>query len=109
MRTTAEQLRAEVRELNILLDRPLEMFASKIGEPTRHSVGHLTLDKNSTGYQLEEQTSEHGGTRAWSMRLTPAKMAIMLQGIRYGRLLRDAHVLELIKRQKQSTHKLYQG
>jgi len=60
------------------------MFSSKVGEPTKFSVGHYNLDKNSTGWQLEEQMSESGGTTAHSGRLSTSDMALFLRAFLQG-------------------------
>lgn len=85
MRITRKQLDAQVAELNTVLGLPTKMFASKEGEfPTRYNIGHITLDKNSAGYQLEEQTSINGGTFNMTARLAAKDMSLFIHGMMRG-------------------------
>jgi hypothetical protein len=84
MRISRNTLETTLVRINAALGRPAEMFSSKVGEPTRFSVGHYNLDKNSTGWQLEEQMSESGGTIAHTGRLKTADMALFLRAFLQG-------------------------
>jgi hypothetical protein len=94
MRITKAALYAQAASLNEALGRPEQMFASKVGEhPIRFNEGHIALDKNLTGYQLEEQTGDAGGVVTLTARLTGAEISLFMQGMMRGaRLQREANV-----------------
>ena len=85
MRITRKQLVAQVAELNKVLGLPAKMFASGVLElPVRYNIGHIALDKNSTGYSLEENTSSQGGVFAMTARLTAKDMSVFIHGMMRG-------------------------
>lgn len=92
MTTKKQALNNAVYQINETLDRPTQMFASKVGEPTRFNIGHLNVDKNATGYQLEEQLSESGGTRGLTRRINAAQMIFALDGMILALSLKDENV-----------------
>jgi hypothetical protein len=97
-RITAKSLRFDLNTLNMLLERPVEQFASKVGEPVKFNIGHLYLDHNAQGYSIEEQTSEGGGVHDMTGRLSASEMHIMIRGMMKGVGLRNAHIGELFLR-----------
>ena len=84
MRIKRAHLDALVFQLNQVLRRPTKMFASLAGEPTKFTVGHISLDKNSGGYQLEQTTSEDGGILIIRWRAKPKEMCIYIEGMCRG-------------------------
>lgn len=101
-RVTAKSLRYDLQTLNILLERPVEQFASKVGEPVRFNIGHLYLDHNAQGYSIEEQTSEKGGVHDMTGRMSASEMNIMIRGMMKGVGLRNAHIGELFLRKEMA-------
>lgn len=70
-----------VRILNNIYKRPVSEFASSVGEPIKFNVGHLRIDYNGQGYQLEECTSEGGATKNISGRLSINSMDHYISGM----------------------------
>jgi len=97
MRATHYTLVARVYGLNEVLDRPVEQFASKVGEPTKFSVGHLALGHDSAGYTLEEQVSEAGAVDTIACGYTAHEMDVLLTGMMRGITFRH----EQTKKQEQ--------
>jgi hypothetical protein len=92
-RITRKSLQGRVDVVNSLLGRPMTMFASKVGEPTRMSPGHITIDRNSFGMALEEILSEKGCADNVSGRLTPAQLDIFISGmLAMRKLMQDKNV-----------------
>jgi hypothetical protein len=84
-RTTRKSLDYQTESLNLMLGRPSSPFASKPGEyPLIWNAGHIALDHNSYGYQLEEHSGDSGGTHNITTRLTAKEMDAMLRGIMKG-------------------------
>jgi len=92
MTTKKQALNNATYQINETLERPTQMFASKVGESTRFNIGHLNVDKNATGYQLEEQLSEGGGTRGLTRRLNAAQMIFVLDGMILALSLKNENV-----------------
>ena len=92
MTTKKQALNNAVYQINETLGCPTQMFASKVGEPTRFNIGHLNIDKNATGYQLEEQLSEGGGTQSLTGRLNAAQMIFVLSGMILALSIKDKNV-----------------
>lgn len=94
MRITKQALYSLVATLNEAFGRPTKMFASEVGEhPTRFSAGYITLDKNSAGYQLEEQLGEQGGVQVLTARLSGPEISLFMQGLMHGaRLYKESNV-----------------
>ena len=85
MRITKAALYAQAASLNEALGRPEQMFASKVGEyPTRFNQGHIALDKDQTGYRLEEQTSTRGGVQTLTIRMSGPEISLFMQGMMRG-------------------------
>lgn len=84
MAVTKAFLQKRVQLLNEMLKRPVTQFASKPGESTVFSVGHICLDHNVNGYSLEEQISTHGGVNVLCPRLPGKEMAAMVSGMMRG-------------------------
>lgn len=97
-RITAKSLRFDLYTLNVILDRPVQQFASKVGEPVKFSIGHLYLDHNAQGYSIEEQINEGGGVHDMTGRLSASGMELMIRGMMKGVGLRNAHIGELLLR-----------
>lgn len=97
MSTSMNFLLARVHTLNMMLGRPLEQFASKPGEPTRFSVGHIHLDHNTNGYSLEEQTADHGAVYVMVPRLTAKEMSCMLDGMIKGINMHTQYVSDRVQ------------
>jgi len=84
MRVTKSLLQAQAVELNRIMGRPVEMFASKVGEKVRFNIGHITLDKNATGWQLEEQTGEGGSVYQLTARMSAKDISLFMNGMMRG-------------------------
>jgi hypothetical protein len=74
MRITKQTLRGLVTHINERLDRP----------PGMMDIGHLTIDGNHIGYQLEEELNGRGSVYAHTGRLTAREMFYFLQGMIKG-------------------------
>lgn len=115
-RVTKTILRSQLLTLNMMLERPLEQFASKIGEPTRFAIGHLSLQHDSSGYAIEETTSENGAVNILASGLTANEAYWILRGMVSGIGLRNRHIGELLLRNElvklglcNASHPLYMG
>lgn len=83
-RITRKLLELQTTHLNHMLGRPTEMFGSSAGvRPLIWNTGHIVLDHNYNGYQLEEQ-GDHGNTHNLTTRLTAKEMDAMLRGMMKG-------------------------
>jgi hypothetical protein len=80
MRVTKQGLHSQVRVLNMLLKRPETMFA----ENDSWQLGHIMLDKDATGFQLEEVASHYGSTNHLSNRMSASEMDNYLTGMLRG-------------------------
>ena len=74
MRITKHSLREMVTELNVALGRPAELL----------DIGHISLDKNHIGYQLEEELNGYGAVFAHTDRVTAREMHFFLKGMIRG-------------------------
>ena len=74
MRVTKEALRALVVQLNQVLGRPEGLL----------DIGHISLDKNHIGYQLEEELNGRGAVFAHTDRVTAREMHFFLKGMIRG-------------------------
>ena len=74
MRITKNSLREMVTELNLALGRP----------PGLMDIGHLTVDHNHIGYQLEEEINGHGAVFVHTGRMTAREMGYYLIGMIKG-------------------------
>jgi len=84
-RVTKKSLETQTTQLNEMLCRPTEMFASKVGEhPLIWNTDHIALDHNSYGYQLEEYLGNGSGTNNLTTRLTAKEMDAILRGMMKG-------------------------
>ena len=102
LRATHYSLLARVYSLNDVLDRPIEQFASKVGEPTKFSVGHIALGHDSSGYNLEEQMSEAGAVEVIACGHTAHEMDVLITGIMKGIGFRTMQFAEqLLQKEKQ--------
>ena len=90
-RITKDWLESRVDSLNMILERPVARFNTDVGLFIQH-VGHLSLDKDSTGYKLVEIVSPAGGEQVWSARLDAKQMDRYIDGIINGIALRNAHI-----------------
>lgn len=114
-RITKKTLESQLSTLNMLLERPLEQFASKVGEPVRFSTGHIGLLHDSSGYSIEETVSVHGAVHTLGSGLTANEAYYLLRGMISGIALRNAHIGELLLRNElaksgicRHDHPLYQ-
>ena len=82
MRITKKFLQLRMVTLNTMLRRPKELFQS--GSGCKMNVGHLSLDKDATGYMMVEITSEGGGESDKSGRMSAAEMSIFIGGMVKG-------------------------
>jgi hypothetical protein len=87
---TKAALESRVATLNMMLERPLTRFRDD--STNTMNVGHLSLDKDQTGYKLTEIVSEGGGEHDWTQRLKPKEMLIAISGMLDGIALRNRHV-----------------
>jgi hypothetical protein len=85
-RISKQSLQQSVFWLNQLLGRPTAMFS----DDGKMAAGHLVLDKNAYGYQLEGITSPEGDSQQWSARIGGADMALFISGFKRGIGLRNA-------------------
>lgn len=92
MRITPKYLRERMVEVNRLLGRPVNMFlAPESVVDGSMSVGHLTVDHNYGGYQLEETVSAHGAVHNITNRLTGKEMDCYISGLLAGIALKNEH------------------
>lgn len=90
MRITAKLLRERMRDVNRLLDRPEQMFLDRCGTPDCNwAIGHLALDHNANGYQIEETVSDMGAVHNITNRLTGKEMDCYISGLLAGIALRN--------------------
>lgn len=82
MRITKYTIRDQCIRLNDVLGRSHEPMA----------IGHFSVDKNSTGYQLEEELDGNGAVTAHSTRLTAREIGYLLAGMIRGASLGRFHV-----------------
>jgi hypothetical protein len=92
-RITKDWLNSRVKTINIMLGRPVTHFAPDNGPM---NVGHLMLDKDSTGYKLVEIGSATGGERDYTRRLPAKEMDIALDGIVNGMALSNRYMEQKI-------------
>jgi hypothetical protein len=90
-RITKEWLKSRVYTLNILLERPGVIYDAG-ASASDQNIGHLMLDKDSTGYRLVEIVSSNGAEANQSPRLSPKDMNLYLDGIINGISLHNAHI-----------------
>lgn len=87
---TKVALDSSIATLNTMLERPLTRFRDD--DTSAMNVGHLSLDKDRTGYILVEIVSKQGGERDWTRRMTLREMSISVSGMLDGIALRNRHV-----------------
>ena len=81
MRVTKHDLRAKVVQLNEMLGRPAGLL----------DIGHISLDSNHIGYQLEEELNGKGLVYAHTGRMEAREMYYFLEGmIKGGAIMRAA-------------------
>jgi len=90
-RITKDRLVTRIGTLNMMLDRPITRF-NEGASVSQQNVGHLNLNKDSTGYKLVELVSTTGGEASWSPRMNPKDMDLFIDGIINGISLRNAHI-----------------
>jgi hypothetical protein len=98
-RITQNWLESRVSSLNMILERPMCIWNSGAAG-NEQNVGHIRLDKNSTGYKLVEITSPAGGECVWSPRLDAKHMDQYIDGIVKGIALRNAHIGAVLLKNK---------
>lgn len=115
-RVTKKVLQSQLLTINTVLERPVQQFASKIGEPVRFALGHISLQHDSSGYSIEETTSENGAVHVMGSGLTANEAYWILRGMISGIALRNRHIGELLLRNElhkaglcQADHPLYLG
>jgi len=97
-RVTKKTLQSQLYTLNMVLERPMEQFASKIGEPTRFNVGHICLLHDSSGYAVEEVVAENGAVHTLGSGMSANETYYLLRGMISGVALRNQHLGELLLR-----------
>ena len=90
-RITSDWLKSRVSSLNMLLERPLCIWNSGAAA-NEQNVGHLMLDKDSSGYKLVEIVSAGGAEQSWSPRMDAKHIDQYIDGIVKGISLRNAHI-----------------
>lgn len=92
MKITAKYLRERMRDVNRLLGRPEQMFLDRCGTPDCNwAVGHLDLDHNANGYQIEGISSGTGAVHNITNRLTGKEMDCYISGLLAGIALKNKH------------------
>lgn len=77
-----------------MLGRPETLF-NPGATVSQQNIGHLSLDKDSTGYKLVEVVDGHGSEHAWSPRMPAKELDQYLDGIFKGiRLCSIAHDID---------------
>ena len=102
-RITKEWLKARVQTLNIMLDRPVCIF-NPGATASQQNIGHLSLDKNSTGYKLVEIVSGGGSESDWSPRLSPKDTDLFITGVVRGIALRNAQLAAMLIKNELLQH-----
>ena len=90
-RITKEYLKARVSTLNMMLERPPTIF-NHGAAANEQNIGHLSLDKDASGYKLVEIISSGGSEANWSERLTAKDMDLFIDGLIRGISLRNGHI-----------------
>lgn len=115
-RVTKKALQSQLLTLNMVLERPVDQFASKVGEPVRFAMGHIGLQHDSSGYTIEEVVSENGAVSTLGSGLTANEAYWILRGMITGVGLRNRHIGELLLRNElhkaglcKPDHPLYLG
>lgn len=90
MRITTKYLRERMRNVNRFLGRPEAMFLppEQVVDGSM-AVGHLDVDHNTAGYQLEEIVSSRGAVHNITNRLTGKEMNCYISGLLAGIALRN--------------------
>jgi hypothetical protein len=83
----------------MLLERPMCIWNTGAAA-NEQNVGHLMLDKDSTGYKLVEIMSPGGSEQSWSTRLDAKHMDQYIDGIVKGIALRNAHIGAILIKSK---------
>jgi hypothetical protein len=81
-----------VLQINEALGRPVQMFASQVGEMVIFNAGHYELDKNAGGWALEEQVGNGGAVMYRSKRMPAATMSLFLQAYLSGIMAHKCNV-----------------
>ena len=85
MRVSKQKLVDGVLRLNLCLGRPTVGMT----EAGKHVVGHIALDHNHIGYQLEEHLTPEGSVYNITNRMTAREMSIYICGMINGIALRN--------------------
>lgn len=85
MRVSKQSLVEKVKALNLCLGRS----TSAMTDEGKHVVGHIALDYNHIGYQLEEQRTPEGSVYNITNRMTAREMSLYIQGMINGIALRN--------------------
>lgn len=80
MRATYKSLKYRVATLNMMFERPMDQF---VESSNKQNPGHLRLDKDMSGYRLEEISGD-GGSHDISPRMNAGNMQIFLEGLIRG-------------------------
>lgn len=81
-RITKEWLKARVLQLNETMGRPTTIYNPN-ATAGQQNIGHLLLDKDSTGYKLVEILAT-GGEASWRPRMTAYELDLFIDGIFKG-------------------------
>lgn len=87
-RITKHQLQMKVAQLNLSLGRS----TTGMTDAGKHVVGHIALDHNHIGYQLEEQLTPEGSVYNITNRMTAREMSLYISGMINGIALRNRKV-----------------
>lgn len=85
MRTSKQKLVDNTRLLNLALGRSTDAMTDE----GKHVVGHIALDHNHIGYQLEEQLTPEGSVYNITNRMTAREMLMYISGMLNGIALRN--------------------
>lgn len=85
MRVSKQSLVEKVKTLNLCLGRSVIAMT----DDGKHVVGHIALDHNHIGYQLEEQLTPEGSVYNITNRMTAREMSVYICGMINGIALRN--------------------
>ena len=100
MRATYKSLTYRVATLNIMFERPMDQF---VEGSNKQNTGHLRLDKDMTGYRLEE-IGVDGGSYDISPRMNAGDMQMFLEGLVRGAGLQSNYFGAMVIQAKLAEH-----
>jgi hypothetical protein len=103
MRISKKFLEARVWQLNDTLGQSNVVYGNDPQTGTmKWSIGSFILDKNNTGYQLEQVWGETGGTVNITARLSGQEMSLFITGLFCGIGLRNNQLGEMIRKSNET-------